>query len=132
MKADSFDHHVKTNDVLRNTLLQFTAAFVAQVSLSGACKRLHSLKAQYSRLLLMLHDRAAERSFFLKQDSVAHMLGVRRMSITQVAGQLHDEGLISYSRGTLVIEDRRGLQRAACECYARICDVYRTLLPTDH
>jgi hypothetical protein len=37
-------------------------------------------------------------------------------------------GFIVYSRGTLEIVDRPGLESAACECYALIRDEYRRLI----
>jgi hypothetical protein len=45
------------------------------------------------------------------------MLGVQRTSVTAVAGQLSDKGLISYQRGRIKILNRKGLEATACECY---------------
>ena len=45
------------------------------------------------------------------------MLGVGRPSITLAAGALQKAGLIRYSRGSVTILDRHGLENAACECY---------------
>ena len=101
---------------------------MAQVSLSAACNRLHPLQKRYCRWLLMTHDRLGVDQFMLTQEAVAGMLGVRRMSITPVARQLHQDGLIDYSRGKMTILNRRGLERAACECYGRVKAIYDTLL----
>lgn len=128
LSAEAFDAQLRASPLLHVKMLQFTAAFVAQVSLSGACKRLHSLRSQYCRLLLMLQDRANSPTFTLTQEAVGQMLGVRRMSVTEVAGQLYNEGIITYSRGQLSIIDRRALKRCACECYARIREVYQNML----
>jgi Mn-dependent DtxR family transcriptional regulator len=45
------------------------------------------------------------------------MLGVRRETVTELAGLLQDRGLITYTRGRLTVRDRRGLERASCDCY---------------
>jgi CRP-like cAMP-binding protein len=129
--AKTFDARVQAGYLFHSILLRFTATFMAQVSLSAACKRLHSLRAQYCRLLLMTHDRVRTSPFLLTQQAIAEMLGVRRMSVTAVANGLHDEGLIDYRRGRIRITDRVGLKKAACECYGRIRDVYKTLLISD-
>jgi hypothetical protein len=48
------------------------------------------------------------------------MLGTRRASVTVAAGVLQKAGLIAYARGEVKIQDRPGLESAACECYASI------------
>lgn len=45
------------------------------------------------------------------------MLGAARPTVTIVAGTLQRAGLITYTRGTVTIVDRKGLERASCECY---------------
>ena len=45
------------------------------------------------------------------------MLGIRRPTVTVVAGLIQKAGLIRYSRGRITILDRQGLQNGACECY---------------
>ena len=52
------------------------------------------------------------------------MLGTRRTSVTVAAGMLHKAGLISYSRGSVTIQDRERLGQAACECYRIIREEY--------
>jgi Mn-dependent DtxR family transcriptional regulator len=53
----------------------------------------------------------------MTQELIASMLGVRREGITEAAGNLQREGLISYRRGHITVLDRVGLQRHSCECY---------------
>jgi hypothetical protein len=47
------------------------------------------------------------------------MLGVRRGSITIAAAALQRQGLVKYHRGDIETLNRRGLEKAACSCYAR-------------
>jgi hypothetical protein len=47
------------------------------------------------------------------------MLGVRRTSVTEVAGKVQRSGAIVYSRGTIKIRDRQALEAMSCDCYTR-------------
>jgi DNA-binding transcriptional regulator YhcF (GntR family) len=72
----------------------------------------------------MTHDRVFSDHFLLTQEFLGQMLGVRRATVSEVAGELQRAGLIQYSRGRVTITDRQGLERCACECYAIIRDEY--------
>ena len=69
---------------------------------------------------MQTHDRVGRAEFPLTQDFLAMMLGVRRTSVTDVAGQLQQRGLIRYQRGMICVLDRVGLEAASCECYGFI------------
>jgi CRP-like cAMP-binding protein len=86
----------------------------------AACNRLHEVDARLARWLLMSQDRLGGDIVPLTQEFLAHMLGTRRASVTVAAGILQKAGLITYNRGSVRIDDRRGLENAACECYASI------------
>jgi hypothetical protein len=55
------------------------------------------------------------------------MMGVRRTSVTNVAGELQKTGLITYSRGRIRILDLDLIGQRACECDADIRAHYRRL-----
>lgn len=58
--------------------------------------------------------------FRLTHEFLGHMLGVRRVGVTTAAGTLQARKLIDYSRGKIKILDHKGLEEAACECYALV------------
>ena len=68
----------------------------------------------------MSQDRLGGNNDCLTQEFLAHMLGMRRASVNVALGFLQKKGLIAYARGSVRIEDRLGLEVAACECYASI------------
>lgn len=89
-----------------------------------ACNALHVVEARASRWLLTIQDQAGRDEFPMTQEFLAYMLGVRRQTVTVVAGTLQNAGLISFRRGVIVIRDRAGLEEAACECYATLRGYY--------
>jgi CRP-like cAMP-binding protein len=108
----------RRSPALQALLLGYVRFFLIQVLQSVACNGLHSVRQRSARWLLMTHDRAGSDSFGLTHQFLAEMLGIQRPSVTLVARALQQAGLIRYSRGALTITNRKGLEAAACECYA--------------
>ena len=117
MKADLFQAEIRRCLAFHQQLLRYTGGFLAQLSESAACNRLHCIQQRHCRWLLMTHDRVGADEFLLKQEFVGKALGVRRMSITPVAQVLQAAGLIRYRRGRRTILNRRGIEARACQCY---------------
>jgi CRP-like cAMP-binding protein len=98
-------------------LLLYVQAYLAQISQTAVCNRLHSLEQRLARWLLLCHDRVDSSELLMTQEFIAGMLGGRRESVTVAAGRLQDARLIQYARGHIKIMDREGLRAAVCECY---------------
>jgi len=73
----------------------------------------------------MSQDRLGGNQVRLTQEFLAHMLGMRRASVTVALGFLQRAGLIAYGRRAVKIEDRQGLEAAACECYVSITQQHK-------
>lgn len=71
------------------------------------------IQARLAAWLLLSAQTAQTTTLHLTHDHLAHMLGVRRVSITLAAGQLREQGLLSYSRGRVHLLDLIGLKQAA-------------------
>ena len=112
-----FQDQCEHSHPLRVLMGRYTVALLTQVGQAVACSRLHSTSKRCARWLLMTHDRAGTDTFFLTQEFLAYMLGVRRASVTNSLGPLRKAGMVSYSRGHVEILDRAALKEAACECY---------------
>jgi CRP-like cAMP-binding protein len=108
------------NESFRRVLLRYTGTLLAQITLTAACNRKHTLEKRLCRWLLLLHDRVSSNQLVMTQEFIAAMLGSRRETVTVAAGRLQDAGLIQYSRGTLRILDRNGLEEACCGCYQAV------------
>jgi CRP-like cAMP-binding protein len=117
MRADLFQELVKPGNPLHSLLLRYSNVRMLQFAQSAACIAHHSIEERCCRWLLMTRDRVNSDQFPITHDFLAHMMGVRRASVTVVAGMLQKAGLISYSRGRMTILDREGLEVVCCECY---------------
>jgi len=110
---------------LHRLLLLYTQALLTQMAQTAVCNRLHSIEQQLCRSLLLIQDRLECDELVMTQELIANMLGVRREGVSVAAHRLQEAGLIRYRRGHITIVDRRGLERAVCECYQvvkRECD----------
>jgi CRP-like cAMP-binding protein len=116
------------DEPLRRLLLRFAHVLFVQSGRNAACNRLHQLEKRLARWLLHIHDWVWEDRFFLTQDLIAQMLGVRRPTVTVAAGALARGGAIAYKRGYVTVLERAALEQAACEDYAAIRETFERLL----
>jgi CRP-like cAMP-binding protein len=110
---------------LQRVLLLYTQALITQMTQTAVCNRHHMLEQQLCRWLLLSLDRLPSNEVVMTQQLIANMLGVRREGVTEAAGRLQADGLISYRRGRISVLDRAKLERRVCECYGvvrRECD----------
>jgi CRP-like cAMP-binding protein len=114
---------------LQHLLLRYTQALITQMSQTAVCNRHHSVEQQLCRWLLLSLDRLSTNELTMTQELIANMLGVRREGVTEAAGKLQAQDLISYSRGRITVLDRPGLEAQVCECYAVVKKEYDRLLP---
>lgn len=129
MSASAVRAEAHCNDVLLERLHLYAQTLFVQAAQSVVCMSHHSVVQRCARWLLMTRDRVSSDDFTLTQEFLAHMLGVRRASVSGAAAQLQAAGLIRYSRGHIVIVDRHQLERHACECYRIIQTEADRLLP---
>jgi len=125
MSAAPFRIEFDRNQPLRQALFRYTYALMAQISQTAACNRFHDAEARLARWLLMTRERVESDKFPLTHEFLAHMLGVRRVGVTEAAGALKRRGLIDYRRGTIQILDAKGLKASSCSCYRIVKAVYQ-------
>ena len=123
-----FKAQLAASPALQSELHRYLYVLMSQLAESTACVRFHQIGPRLARWLLMSQDRSRGSSFEVTQEFLAYMLGVRRVGITAAAGVLQRDGLISYSRGKMVVLNRKGLERAACGCYAADQKTYADML----
>jgi CRP-like cAMP-binding protein len=115
--AETLRHIMRQCPVLEQQLHRFGQQLAMQTTQVAACNRLHDVEERLARWLLMTQDRIESDHLPLTQEFLGQMLGTRRSSVTVAAGTLQKAGLISYTRGSVAISDRKRLEEAACDCY---------------
>lgn len=117
MAMPDFRHALETVPELRRVAFAFLQGYMAQMAQSAACNGQHSVEARFARWMLITHDRVDGDEFKLTQEFISQMLGVQRPSVSLIANQFQQAGLLRYSRGHVQILNRQGIEDVACECY---------------
>jgi CRP-like cAMP-binding protein len=120
--ATQFRKSAASSDAIRNLCINYNEVLLSQARVGCACNAMHVIEARFCRWLLQTADRAASDTVGLTQEFLAEMLGVRRTSVTEVAGKIQVLGAINYSRGVINILDRPALERMSCECYQTLLE----------
>jgi CRP-like cAMP-binding protein len=120
MAASAFRWALDRSPTLRHWASQFDNALMGQVQQTVLCNATHSVEARMCRWLLEMRDRSEDDMIPLTQSTLADLLGVRRTTVTLVAGHLEAAGALDCRRGAMRIADRQLLERSCCQCFARL------------
>lgn len=118
--ASAFAGIAQHNPALRDLITRYTEVLWAEAQQLVACNATHEASTRLCRWLLQCADRIGSHELPLTQELISQMLGVRRTTVTLLAQELQERGLIKYARGRITILDRKELEHCACECYAVI------------
>jgi CRP-like cAMP-binding protein len=110
----------------RGLLVKYEQFFLAQVQQTAACNAAHGLQARTCKWLLRMHELVGA-DLPLTQEFLAQMMGVRRTSVTEVAGELQKAGMITYHRGRIRIVNLEQIRQRACECDDDVRSHYRRI-----
>jgi CRP-like cAMP-binding protein len=89
-----------------------------QVLRSVGCSHLHSARQRIARWLLTMFDRAETNELQLTHEFLAEVLAIRRPTVSAIAGEMQQAGIVTYRRGRVLLRNRQRLARMSCECYA--------------
>ncbi|MEH1829945.1 MAG: Crp/Fnr family transcriptional regulator [Nostoc sp.] len=128
MNADVLKAEFNRGGAIQSLLLSYIQTIYSELAQAAACNRLHTLEERLARWLLTVSDRVESEDFFLTQEFIAQMLGVRRSGVTVAASTLSRAGMISYHRGHISILNREDLEATSCECYRVIQNEFARLL----
>jgi CRP-like cAMP-binding protein len=137
IQAPGEGHCIPTNELrqaieasasLRDSLLKFVQAFGVQTAHTAICNARSKIDVRLARWLLMAQDRIQSDTLPLTHEFLSLMLAVRRPGVTDAMKALRQRGLISYRRGEITINDRKGMARLASDAYGTPESEYRRLI----
>lgn len=120
-------HHPELNLLVK----RYIFVTYSQLLQMSACNLFHVLENRLAKLILVFQDRSQSDELHITQELLAQMLGVRRVGVTKAAGSLQRQNLISYSRGSMIVHDTKGLNAASCLCYEADKEAYAQFLHAD-
>lgn len=130
LRATAYRKAFDNSAALRGAVYRQAELLQAESRQAIACHGLHAVKERFNRWMLECQDLSGGLDDMpLKQEFLAVMLGVSRTAITRIALAAQNEGLIKYSRGSIKILDRDGLENGACECRASVQYLRSQLAP---
>jgi CRP-like cAMP-binding protein len=115
--AVDFRRAASNNGLIRDLASRYTEVLWAETQQNAACNAIHDGSQRLCRWLLQSADCIGSDHLLLTQEYLADMLGVRRTTVTLLAQELQERGVIRYRRGRIMILDRKALEACACECY---------------
>ncbi len=127
MRAADFAEFARHRDLLRALLFRHEEFILAQSQQSVACNARHAVAMRLATWLIRARDAVEQTHLQMTQEFLAQMLGVQRASVSLVAAELQDDGLIRYRRGNVEIVDEKKLLDRACECCKSVRMQYRRL-----
>lgn len=117
MSAAAFRYVLDQSASIRHRVARYAYAMVAQSQQTALCHAAHPVESRICRWLLDIQGRCADDKVPLTQNTLAQMLGVRRTTVTLVAGRLEAAGVLKCRRGYMQIDDQIELERRSCECH---------------
>ena len=127
IEADRLRAAMKDSPTLRDRLLLFVPAFLAQTAHTALANGRAKLEARLARWLLMAHDRMDGDEVPLTHEFLALMLSVRRAGVTEAIHKFEEALLIGARRGVVVVLNRPGLRTMASGFYGVPEAEYRRL-----
>ena len=118
----------RNSEHVRNLFVSYSETLLSQVQQTVACNSMHTTEERMCRWLLMMHDRAEGEPLTYTHEFLASILGTNRKSVTLAAQSMQTAGLISYRRGKMQVLNRKGLEKASCECYAIVRERFDAFL----
>ncbi len=126
---EAFERMISDDQVMLRLLQRYSDVFIYEIMISAACNGMHGIDQRLSRWLLMMLDRSGKTTMELTHEFLAHILNVRRASVTDSLRRLEAGGAIARGRGQIHVRDSLLLAGHSCECYSMVEDYRARAMP---
>ena len=117
LKANILRKAIDQHASLHRSMLLYVHAFLDQAAMTALANGRSTIEERLARWLLLAGDRIDEPEILLTHEFLALMLGVRRPGVTVAAQALERDGLIARRRGSIVMLNRKGLEKLGGATY---------------
>lgn len=128
LPVKKLEYFMLNSPALLEVLKNYTFVVISQLIQNNVCNHFHLLECRLARTFLMLQFRAKSSEFTITHESLALMLGVRRVGITKAANALQNLNIIRYSRGHVSVLNQPKLLLRSCVCYKSDIEIYEKYL----
>jgi CRP-like cAMP-binding protein len=128
--ASRFEAVVNLSPGLRKLIARYAELQLGQVQQTAACNALHQVSQRLCRWLLQTSDMTGSNIIPFTHEFLSRMLGVRRSTVSQIASEFQDAGIIHTHRGQIKLLKRRELEKRACVCYKIIRQHVDRIVPS--
>jgi CRP-like cAMP-binding protein len=128
--ASRFQAVVNLSPGLRNLIVRYAELQLGQIQQTAACNALHQVSQRLCRWLLQTSDKTGSNIIPFTHEFLGRMLGVRRSTLSQIASEFQDAGIIETRRGQIKLLKRDELEKRACVCYEIIRQHVDRIVPS--
>jgi len=118
-----------TRPGIQQLVRRYLEALSLRTLQSVACNAIHDVESRTCRWILSTCVRIDRETIPLTHEQLAEIIGVQRSTMSAILKKLQHRGLIRQVRGGIIVADRAGLEKATCECYWRIGEMFNRILP---
>jgi len=129
LREDLFSQTLDTSAAMRGLVLRCIQLLMMQSAQISFCSRHHLLKNQLCRWLILAYDRSRSVEIKVTHNMLAQMLGARRETVSDAAGEIQKMGLIHQHRSSIILADLHGLDAQACGCHTAIRQEMNRIFP---
>jgi CRP-like cAMP-binding protein len=113
---------------LQQKLLRYAQSFLVQTAHTAIANARVNIERRLARWILMAHDRTRNATLPLTHEFLSLMLGVRRAGVTEALQSLKRAKLIDTGRNSIIVLNRKGIEKLAGHSYGVPEKEYRRLI----